>query len=35
MYSIVCKQTFHISKVRISQKEKGVIMRNFFGTNFI
>ena len=30
----VCKQTFLISKVYISQKVKGVIMRNLRGTIF-
>ena len=34
MFLYVCKQTFRISKVRISQKVKGVIMRNLRGTIF-
>ena len=34
MFLYVCKQTFHISKVRISQKGKGVMMRNLRGTVF-
>ena len=42
MYSIVsysilcvCKRTFRISKVRVSQKVKGVIMGNLCETIFI
>ena len=34
MFLYVCKQTFRISKVCISQKVKGVIMRNLRGTIF-
>ena len=35
MFLNVCKQTFHISHVRISQKVKGVKMRNFQNIIFI
>ena len=35
MFLYVCKQTLHISKVRISQRVKGVIMRNLCDTLFI
>ena len=35
MFLYVCKQTFRKSKVRISQKVKGVIMRNLCKTIFI
>ena len=34
MFLHVCKQTFRISKVHISQKVKGVTMRNLRGTIF-
>ena len=34
MFLYVCKQTFHISKVRIFQKVKGVIIRNLRDTVF-
>ena len=34
MFLYVCKQTFHISKVCISQRVKGVIMRNLCDTVF-
>ena len=34
LFSNVCKQTFHISHVRISQKVKGVLMWNIFNILF-
>ena len=31
----VCKQTFHISRVRVSQKVKGILMSNLHHVNLI